>query len=118
MRLLVSAGTEPSVKLTPLLTPFHEKKHHACMVQGHISLSLSLSHHFIPPAFSSLLQEMYKASRYEVSPDLKHVLLAYNVAPVSFCMGGLDERLTVGGVMIKPRPVARHCMSLARGEAA
>lgn len=26
---------------------------------------------------------MYKASRYEVSPDLKHVLLAYNVAPVS-----------------------------------
>lgn len=26
--------------------------------------------------------EMYKASRYEVSPDLKHVLLAYNVAPV------------------------------------
>uniref|UniRef100_A0A669CIN2 A-type potassium channel modulatory protein DPP6 n=1 Tax=Oreochromis niloticus TaxID=8128 RepID=A0A669CIN2_ORENI len=27
--------------------------------------------------------EMYKASKYEVSPDLKHVLLAYNVAPVS-----------------------------------
>ncbi|MED6270278.1 hypothetical protein CHARACLAT_008667, partial [Characodon lateralis] len=26
--------------------------------------------------------EMYKASRYEVSPDLKHVLLAYNVAAV------------------------------------
>lgn len=26
--------------------------------------------------------EMYKASKYEVSPDLKHVLLAYNVAPV------------------------------------
>lgn len=26
---------------------------------------------------------MYKASKYEVSPDLKHVLLAYNVAPVS-----------------------------------
>ncbi|KAM6953225.1 A-type potassium channel modulatory protein DPP6 [Aplochiton taeniatus] len=26
--------------------------------------------------------EMYKASRYEVSPDLKHVMLAYNVAPV------------------------------------
>ncbi|KAJ4919289.1 hypothetical protein JOQ06_021582 [Pogonophryne albipinna] len=25
---------------------------------------------------------MYKASKYEVSPDLKHVLLAYNVAPV------------------------------------
>uniref|UniRef100_A0A6Q2WZN3 A-type potassium channel modulatory protein DPP6 n=1 Tax=Esox lucius TaxID=8010 RepID=A0A6Q2WZN3_ESOLU len=29
------------------------------------------------------LQEMYKASQYEVSPDMKHVLLAYNVAPVS-----------------------------------
>uniref|UniRef100_A0AAQ4RQQ8 A-type potassium channel modulatory protein DPP6 n=1 Tax=Gasterosteus aculeatus aculeatus TaxID=481459 RepID=A0AAQ4RQQ8_GASAC len=28
--------------------------------------------------------EMYKASKYEVSPDMKHVLLAYNVAPVSF----------------------------------
>uniref|UniRef100_A0A8C7IDR3 A-type potassium channel modulatory protein DPP6 n=1 Tax=Oncorhynchus kisutch TaxID=8019 RepID=A0A8C7IDR3_ONCKI len=27
--------------------------------------------------------EMYKASKYEVSPDMKHVLLAYNVAPVS-----------------------------------
>ncbi|KAG7280247.1 hypothetical protein CRUP_035374 [Coryphaenoides rupestris] len=26
--------------------------------------------------------EMYKASRYQVSPDMKHVLLAYNVAPV------------------------------------
>ena len=26
---------------------------------------------------------MYKASRYEVSPDLKHVLLAYTVTPVS-----------------------------------
>ncbi|XP_067107442.1 A-type potassium channel modulatory protein DPP6 isoform X2 [Osmerus mordax] len=26
--------------------------------------------------------EMYKASRYEVSPDLKHVLLAYTVTPV------------------------------------
>uniref|UniRef100_A0A3B4BLK5 A-type potassium channel modulatory protein DPP6 n=1 Tax=Periophthalmus magnuspinnatus TaxID=409849 RepID=A0A3B4BLK5_9GOBI len=28
--------------------------------------------------------EMYKATKYEVSPDLKHVLLAYNVAPVSY----------------------------------
>ncbi|XP_029102056.1 dipeptidyl aminopeptidase-like protein 6 isoform X2 [Scleropages formosus] len=26
--------------------------------------------------------EMYKASKYQVSPDMKHVLLAYNVAPV------------------------------------
>uniref|UniRef100_A0A673Y8U5 A-type potassium channel modulatory protein DPP6 n=1 Tax=Salmo trutta TaxID=8032 RepID=A0A673Y8U5_SALTR len=26
--------------------------------------------------------EMYKASKYEVSPDMKHVLLAYNMAPV------------------------------------
>uniref|UniRef100_A0AAZ3P4S6 A-type potassium channel modulatory protein DPP6 n=1 Tax=Oncorhynchus tshawytscha TaxID=74940 RepID=A0AAZ3P4S6_ONCTS len=31
----------------------------------------------------SALQEMYKASKYEVSPDMKHVLLAYNMAPVS-----------------------------------
>uniref|UniRef100_A0A3B3B3M3 A-type potassium channel modulatory protein DPP6 n=1 Tax=Oryzias melastigma TaxID=30732 RepID=A0A3B3B3M3_ORYME len=35
-------------------------------------------------SFLSLcFQEMYKASKYEVSPDLKYVLLAYNVAPVS-----------------------------------
>lgn len=34
--------------------------------------------------FAFALQEMYKASKYEVSPDMKHVLLAYNVAPVSF----------------------------------
>lgn len=27
-------------------------------------------------------QEMYKASKYEVSPDMKLVLLAYNVQPV------------------------------------
>lgn len=33
--------------------------------------------------FLSAFQEMYKASKYEVSPDMKHVLLAYNVAPVS-----------------------------------
>uniref|UniRef100_A0A8D3BWP9 A-type potassium channel modulatory protein DPP6 n=1 Tax=Scophthalmus maximus TaxID=52904 RepID=A0A8D3BWP9_SCOMX len=33
---------------------------------------------------ASASQEMYKASKYEVSPDMKHVLLAYNVAPVSF----------------------------------
>ncbi|MFT7809592.1 dipeptidyl aminopeptidase-like protein 6 isoform X1 [Arapaima gigas] len=26
--------------------------------------------------------EMYKASKYQISPDMKHVLLAYNVAPV------------------------------------
>ena len=31
----------------------------------------------------SALQEMYKASKYEVAPDMKHVLLAYNMAPVS-----------------------------------
>lgn len=41
---------------------------------------------FLPPplTFAFALQEMYKASKYEVSPDMKHVLLAYNVAPVSF----------------------------------
>uniref|UniRef100_A0A674BAU4 Dipeptidyl-peptidase 6b n=1 Tax=Salmo trutta TaxID=8032 RepID=A0A674BAU4_SALTR len=27
--------------------------------------------------------EMYKATKYQISPDLEHVLLAYNVAPVS-----------------------------------
>jgi len=27
-------------------------------------------------------QEMYKASKYEVSPDMRLVLLAYNVQPV------------------------------------
>uniref|UniRef100_A0A8C6SVM1 A-type potassium channel modulatory protein DPP6 n=1 Tax=Neogobius melanostomus TaxID=47308 RepID=A0A8C6SVM1_9GOBI len=34
-------------------------------------------------SFCLFHQEMYKATKYEVSPDLKHVLLAYNVAPVS-----------------------------------
>uniref|UniRef100_A0A8C7G7T2 Dipeptidyl-peptidase 6b n=1 Tax=Oncorhynchus kisutch TaxID=8019 RepID=A0A8C7G7T2_ONCKI len=29
----------------------------------------------------SLFQEMYKATKYQISPDLEHVLLAYNVAP-------------------------------------
>uniref|UniRef100_A0A8C4I981 A-type potassium channel modulatory protein DPP6 n=1 Tax=Dicentrarchus labrax TaxID=13489 RepID=A0A8C4I981_DICLA len=38
---------------------------------------------FFSPLTSALAsQEMYKASKYEVSPDMKHVLLAYNVAPV------------------------------------
>uniref|UniRef100_A0A8C8JLI5 Dipeptidyl-peptidase 6b n=1 Tax=Oncorhynchus tshawytscha TaxID=74940 RepID=A0A8C8JLI5_ONCTS len=32
------------------------------------------------PALSS---EMFKATKYHISPDLEHVLLAYNVAPVS-----------------------------------
>uniref|UniRef100_A0A8C7D1D9 A-type potassium channel modulatory protein DPP6 n=1 Tax=Oncorhynchus kisutch TaxID=8019 RepID=A0A8C7D1D9_ONCKI len=35
----------------------------------------------------SSLQEMYKASKYEVSPDMKHVLLAYNMAPVICSVG-------------------------------
>lgn len=53
------------------------------MVKGLIFLSAP------PPPPTPLtsafaLQEMYKASKYEVSPDMKHVLLAYNVAPVSF----------------------------------
>lgn len=41
-------------------------------------------HFFSYSHLSLIFQEMYKASKYEVSPDLKHVLLAYNVAPVSF----------------------------------
>lgn len=44
-------------------------------------LKVSSSRLSFPSAFA--LQEMYKASKYEVSPDMKHVLLAYNVAPVS-----------------------------------
>lgn len=48
------------------------------MAKGLIFLSL------VSPLTSDFaLQEMYKASKYEVSPDMKHVLLAYNVAPVS-----------------------------------
>lgn len=50
-----------------------------CVVGSLIFLS------FTPVLTSaSASQEMYKASKYEVSPDMKHVLLAYNVAPVSF----------------------------------
>lgn len=48
------------------------------MVKGLIFLSF-----FFFFAFAFASQEMYKASKYEVSPDMKHVLLAYNVAPVS-----------------------------------
>lgn len=50
-------------------------------VKALILLSLTPPKHTLTLAFS--LQEMYKASKYEVSPDMKHVLLAYNVAPVS-----------------------------------
>ncbi|CDQ65390.1 unnamed protein product [Oncorhynchus mykiss] len=47
--------------------------------------------------------EMYKASKYEVSPDMKHVLLAYNVAPVSsficlrvFGISGMTGKYVIG----------------------
>lgn len=54
------------------------KKYHAWLKVSSFCLSS-------PPLTSAFaLQEMYKASKYEVSPDMKHVLLAYNVAPVSF----------------------------------
>lgn len=53
------------------------------MVKGLILLSLSSPQHTHTLTFAFTLQEMYKASKYEVSPDMKHVLLAYNVAPVS-----------------------------------
>uniref|UniRef100_A0A3P8UK67 A-type potassium channel modulatory protein DPP6 n=1 Tax=Cynoglossus semilaevis TaxID=244447 RepID=A0A3P8UK67_CYNSE len=43
----------------------------------------SLSYLPLPSLVLSQPQEMYKASKYQVSPDMKHVLLAYNVAPVS-----------------------------------
>ena len=37
--------------------------------------------------FSQLNQEAYKATKYQVSPDMQHVLLAFGVTPVSaiFC---------------------------------
>lgn len=54
------------------------------MVKGLIFLCLPPSPCQAPLTFAFALQEMYKASKYEVSPDMKHVLLAYNVAPVSF----------------------------------
>lgn len=53
------------------------KKYHAWLKVSSFCL-------WLPPLTSDFaLQEMYKASKYEVSPDMKHVLLAYNVAPVS-----------------------------------
>uniref|UniRef100_A0A3Q3G4B4 A-type potassium channel modulatory protein DPP6 n=1 Tax=Labrus bergylta TaxID=56723 RepID=A0A3Q3G4B4_9LABR len=60
------------------------------MVKGLIFLS-----HFFPLLTDFVLQEMYKASKYEVSPDMKHVLLAYNVAPVSFsfCLHFLSDSI-------------------------
>uniref|UniRef100_A0A8C2XB33 A-type potassium channel modulatory protein DPP6 n=1 Tax=Cyclopterus lumpus TaxID=8103 RepID=A0A8C2XB33_CYCLU len=49
-------------------------------------------------------QEMYKASKYEVSPDMKHVLLAYNVAPVSFSFtASLLSDCIVSSCLVHPR---------------
>ena len=54
------------------------KKYHAWLKVSSFCLF------FFSPTSACASQEMYKASKYEVSPDMKHVLLAYNVAPVSF----------------------------------
>uniref|UniRef100_A0A8C6M454 A-type potassium channel modulatory protein DPP6 n=1 Tax=Nothobranchius furzeri TaxID=105023 RepID=A0A8C6M454_NOTFU len=70
------------------------------MVRDIISLFffLSLQH-------KSDSQEMYKASKYEVSPDMKHVLLAYNVAPV-FSTAGCSD------VFLLPPPPHRETWNL------
>ncbi|KAG9356118.1 hypothetical protein JZ751_000962 [Albula glossodonta] len=39
--------------------------------------------------------ETYRASKYEVSPDMKHVLLAYNVAPIFIFENNIYYRATV-----------------------
>lgn len=64
-----ASGAEQSVKRSPLMTHSMKQTSMCCLISY---------------IFVFALQEMYKASKYEVSPDLKHVLLAYNVAPVSF----------------------------------
>uniref|UniRef100_A0A665X3D8 A-type potassium channel modulatory protein DPP6 n=1 Tax=Echeneis naucrates TaxID=173247 RepID=A0A665X3D8_ECHNA len=68
------------------------------MVECLIFLSLffffsSSSPPVLKTAFAS--QEMYKASKYEVSPDMKHVLLAYNVAPIFIFENNIYYRSTV-----------------------
>ncbi len=42
-------------------------------------LSIKSNLPFLCSFFLPFVQEMYKASKYEISPDMKLVLLAYNV---------------------------------------
>lgn len=54
-------------------------------IEGHIRTPDGMDAHRMFPLikrFLPLVQEMYKASKYQVSPDLSHVLLAYNIVPV------------------------------------
>uniref|UniRef100_W5LH02 Dipeptidyl-peptidase 6b n=1 Tax=Astyanax mexicanus TaxID=7994 RepID=W5LH02_ASTMX len=53
-------------------------------LQGHDPEAkwLSANRSVFTEIVSLLFQETYKASKYQISPDLTHVLLAYNVVPV------------------------------------
>uniref|UniRef100_A0AAR2LNC2 Dipeptidyl-peptidase 6b n=1 Tax=Pygocentrus nattereri TaxID=42514 RepID=A0AAR2LNC2_PYGNA len=58
-------------------------------------------------------QETYKASKYQISPDLTHVLLAYNVAPVGHFSGFIWTVLCV--LLFSPH---RDTVALAAPEVA
>lgn len=75
MQLPFAPGAKQSVKRSHLRESLMKIYHTWLDVSSFFSF-------FLTSSFCS--QEMYKASKYEVSPDMKHVLLAYNVAPVSF----------------------------------
>lgn len=63
--------------------------------------------------FLCCFQEMYKASKYEVSPDMKLVLLAYNVQPVRpmfICVLYVCVEMKV--IMARcERAVTLHCLT-------
>lgn len=89
------------------------------MEKYHAWLKVSSSRLSFTSAFAS--QEMYKASKYEVSPDMKHVLLAYNVAPVSLSFvcslnqptGSRRRQLGDGGDSREERVIMVGCGGLS-----